>query len=436
MINKRMSVVYGILLQAKGDIKKIKLKDAINKDPLTQDDLQKILKKKTPIKFIGFYEYDSMTVSLFGYTTGKTGTENKHELPPPHNTQALFSDSLIIASKGPSWTNPINFTTEQYEKFYQHAFGNEVEDDNNESSDDEDSDEEKEAEEEEDEEEEIISSKKKKAVEDGEPEDEGDDIEEEDEDDDEVEEEEEESEEEVEEVEGEGEVEEEEEVAVVKKKPASKKKSKASTSAAQNTLRAKQQILLIKPGFEEIQTKRPIPKEDCKERDIRLHVVQTIKKLIPSISNPKDQEKLEISILAAAMRDATDKSVLKHFDNELFMVCYNSAFRRFMSNLSKDSYVKNSQLLTKLENKDLTIENLADMTIQDFAPMIYVDLRERQLLREQQQLEGNKAMATDMFKCGRCHKRETTFYELQTRSADEPMTKFITCLNCGNHWRK
>lgn len=426
-----MSVVYGILLQAKGDIKKIKLKDLKNKEPLTQDSLQQILKKKTLIKFIGSYEYDSMTISLFGYTSGKTGTENKHELPPPHNTEQLFSDSLIIASKDSSWTDPINFTTEQYEKFYQHAFGNEFEDDDNED----DSEEEKDIDEEEvDEEEEIISSKKKKAVEDGEPEDEGDEVEEDI--DEEVEEEEDEVEEEAEEgEEAEGEVE-EEETAVVKKKTASKKKSKASTNAAQNTLRAKQQILLIKPGFEEFISVRPIPKEECKEKDLRNHVVQTIKKLIPIINNSKDQDALEISILTSAICDANYKSVLKHFDNELFVVCYMSAFRRFISNLSKDSYVKNGQLLSKLENKDLTIENLADMTIQDFAPMIYANLRERQVLREQQQLEGNKSMATDMFKCGRCHKRESTFYELQTRSADEPMTKFITCLNCGNHWRK
>ena len=161
-----MSVIYGILLQAKGDIKKIKLKDAKNNEPLTQDDLQKILKKKTPIKFIGFYTYDSMTISLFGYTSGKKGTENGHELPPPHNTEQLYSDSLIIASKESSWSNPINFTTEQYEKFYQHAFGNEYEDNEDDEDDDDDNEEENNTDNEEladeEKEDEIISSKKKK----------------------------------------------------------------------------------------------------------------------------------------------------------------------------------------------------------------------------------------------------------------------------------
>ncbi|AYU82277.1 transcription elongation factor-like protein [Leishmania donovani] len=41
---------------------------------------------------------------------------------------------------------------------------------------------------------------------------------------------------------------------------------------------------------------------------------------------------------------------------------------------------------------------------------------------------------TSLFKCGRCSKRHCTFYEQQTRSADEPTTKYITCLDCKNTW--
>ncbi|KAG5469566.1 hypothetical protein LSCM1_02790 [Leishmania martiniquensis] len=41
---------------------------------------------------------------------------------------------------------------------------------------------------------------------------------------------------------------------------------------------------------------------------------------------------------------------------------------------------------------------------------------------------------TSLFKCGRCGKRNCTFYEQQTRSADEPTTKYVTCLDCKNTW--
>ncbi|UKJ87988.1 transcription elongation factor [Theileria orientalis] len=39
------------------------------------------------------------------------------------------------------------------------------------------------------------------------------------------------------------------------------------------------------------------------------------------------------------------------------------------------------------------------------------------------------------FKCGKCNSRQTTYYQLQTRSSDEPMTTFVMCLNCKNRWR-
>jgi transcription elongation factor S-II len=46
-----------------------------------------------------------------------------------------------------------------------------------------------------------------------------------------------------------------------------------------------------------------------------------------------------------------------------------------------------------------------------------------------------KEASTDAFKCGKCKQRKCTYYQLQTRSADEPMTTFVTCVNCDNRWK-
>jgi DNA-directed RNA polymerase subunit M/transcription elongation factor TFIIS len=40
-----------------------------------------------------------------------------------------------------------------------------------------------------------------------------------------------------------------------------------------------------------------------------------------------------------------------------------------------------------------------------------------------------------LFKCGRCRGYKTTFYQMQTRSADEPMTVFVTCHTCNRRWK-
>ncbi|KAI4370485.1 hypothetical protein MLD38_018836 [Melastoma candidum] len=51
------------------------------------------------------------------------------------------------------------------------------------------------------------------------------------------------------------------------------------------------------------------------------------------------------------------------------------------------------------------------------------------------ELGGAPKATTDQFKCGRCGQRQCTYYQMQTRSADEPMTTYVTCVNCNNHWK-
>ena len=55
--------------------------------------------------------------------------------------------------------------------------------------------------------------------------------------------------------------------------------------------------------------------------------------------------------------------------------------------------------------------------------------------RDKSKCEVNLEAATDEFTCFKCKKSRCTYYQLQTRSADEPMTTFVTCINCGNRWK-
>lgn len=48
--------------------------------------------------------------------------------------------------------------------------------------------------------------------------------------------------------------------------------------------------------------------------------------------------------------------------------------------------------------------------------------------------QGEKSVST-YFECSKCHEKEVSYTQAQTRSADEPMTTFCECQNCGHHWK-
>lgn len=47
----------------------------------------------------------------------------------------------------------------------------------------------------------------------------------------------------------------------------------------------------------------------------------------------------------------------------------------------------------------------------------------------------NVKRAKGQFPCGKCRSDNTTYFQMQTRSSDEPMTTYVNCLNCGKRWK-
>ena len=113
---------------------------------------------------------------------------------------------------------------------------------------------------------------------------------------------------------------------------------------------------------------------------------------------------------------------------------YKSKFRSKYLNL-KDK--NNPTLRSGLISGIITPERFISMTSAEMASderrRINSMIAEQNLLNSQ--LAKDNAAETDQFKCGRCNQRKCKYYQMQTRSADEPMTTFVTCVNCGNRWR-
>jgi DNA-directed RNA polymerase subunit M/transcription elongation factor TFIIS len=143
---------------------------------------------------------------------------------------------------------------------------------------------------------------------------------------------------------------------------------------------------------------------------------------------------LERGIYNASLTEADKKGIRKHWENPDFAQIYKTIARRTVINLDPKSYIGNGRLLERLKDGEFKPHQIAYMNSREMYPENWQDLADAQLKREnsmQVQEEG-----TDLFTCRRCGKSKTRHWEMQTRSADEPMTIFIRCLNCGKEWRQ
>jgi DNA-directed RNA polymerase subunit M/transcription elongation factor TFIIS len=145
---------------------------------------------------------------------------------------------------------------------------------------------------------------------------------------------------------------------------------------------------------------------------------------------------LERGIYNAALADAKRRGIRRHWENPDFAETYKIVARRTLGNLDPAAYVANGRLLGRLKEGEFAAHDIPFMTALEMYPENWQELASEQLKRETAALEGSKEEGCDLFKCRRCGKSRTRYWEMQTRSADEPMTIFIRCLNCGKEWRQ
>lgn len=345
-----------------------------------------IVRRATEPDTIGTWTWKAggATLHLFAYKAGKAGTENKHELPPPHDTVLLFGDAVMFATGADSKIQKFNGA--DFTRWYNSAFGG-FDDVGSEDSATDD--------EETDEEEEVEAEAEAEAGEDGE--DASDEVEEE-----------------------------EEEAPVAVQRPVRAAKSKRNAKK----LPAWYNLSVIKPEAYDAPALVP---GTCHIRDA---ATQLIAAKLGGALNVAQQCDLERGVYNHSLEAAARHGVRCIWENPEFLTIYTIALRRTVTNLDAASYVGNARLLERLCDGEFQPHDVAFMTFSDLYPEKWRDLQERAVKRETNMLSVDKSMATDMFKCSRCGKRECTYYEMQTRSADEPMTQFIRCLNCGKQWRQ
>ena len=154
-----------------------------------------------------------------------------------------------------------------------------------------------------------------------------------------------------------------------------------------------------------------------------------VEKLNNFIKDEKISKNLEKGIFNYTIELANKKNLIKKWNNELFLNIYVEKLKMVLNNL------KNKSLLDKVINKELKAHIFAFMTHEELRPDIWKELIELKKIKDENKFSPKLEASTDDFTCSKCKSKKCTHYQLQTRSADEPMTTFVTCINCGNRWK-
>ena len=147
---------------------------------------------------------------------------------------------------------------------------------------------------------------------------------------------------------------------------------------------------------------------------------------------------IERSIYNRTIQLSKHKRIHRRWDNKPFTYLYKDILRSVCANLNGDSYLHNVSLKQRVLDGTIDYKNLASLSGFDVFPETWKELFEKKEAQDKLKYEMKPESMTDEFKCRACGSRSCSYYEVQTRSADEPMTQFVNCLNpeCGNRWKQ
>ena len=138
---------------------------------------------------------------------------------------------------------------------------------------------------------------------------------------------------------------------------------------------------------------------------------------------------LEKGIYNYTINDAGRKNLVKKWENIHFVEIYLTRFRTIFNNLRRSEY-----MMEQIRKKKWKPHEVAFLSHYEMSPE-----RWEKLIAEKQERDKNiydvQQKINSEFKCRRCKSNNCTYYQLQTRSADEPMTTFVSCQECGNRWK-
>ena len=145
--------------------------------------------------------------------------------------------------------------------------------------------------------------------------------------------------------------------------------------------------------------------------------------------NEKHAANLEKGIHNWALKEATNRKVVKKWDNPFFVQIYLDHLRSIYFNLNNDN------LIEQVTSGEIKPHTIAFMSHQEMLPGRWDEMIRVKSIRDKGKFETHIEASTDTFTCRKCKSKKCSYYLQQVRSSDEPMTCYINCLDCGARWK-
>jgi DNA-directed RNA polymerase subunit M/transcription elongation factor TFIIS len=139
------------------------------------------------------------------------------------------------------------------------------------------------------------------------------------------------------------------------------------------------------------------------------------------VRNKFESEEIEIAILNKTIADAQKWFIDIDWENSVFLDLYRS--RAISLYRYRDMA------------KTMSVSDFVDSTAVDQNPKRWKEMIQK-IIDKEKAMYSKKSTASIFMFCSSCKKKtRCDYYQLQTRSADEPMTTFVTCLECDKKWK-
>jgi transcription elongation factor S-II len=182
--------------------------------------------------------------------------------------------------------------------------------------------------------------------------------------------------------------------------------------------------------FEEQEDDEEVEEEEEEEESVHRVITPTIIKTKDVFVEHPFREKVieilgkdfEINILEWVENFSKKNGIDVDWNNRVFWNAYRSKCVSVYRNLH-------------LFNNSYDIKTFINLSAQELCPIKWQE-KYNKTIEQEQKLYSKSNSASILMYCSRCKKKTgCEYYQMQTRSADEPMTTFVTCLECDKKWK-